>query len=86
MFFAPLNQSPTDRPEHFAHANTARSLLAIWLAGADLSRERTLVRALGLLETPADAAIPPEAGDTRVSLSQGAIYLRTAERLYKIAK
>jgi len=46
IFFGPRNASPTDRPEHFAHANTAESLMAVWLAGADLSREREMLQAL----------------------------------------
>jgi hypothetical protein len=41
------NHSPTDRPEHFAHANTADSLIAVWLAGADLSAERRLLETAG---------------------------------------
>jgi hypothetical protein len=32
IFFGGLNHSPTDRPEHFAHRNTAESLIAVWLA------------------------------------------------------
>ena len=34
LFFARRQHSPTDRPEHFAHANTAFSLAGVWLAGA----------------------------------------------------
>jgi catechol 2,3-dioxygenase-like lactoylglutathione lyase family enzyme len=47
IFFSGRNQSPTDRPEHFAHANTAESLIAVWLAG-DRARERALLRTLGV--------------------------------------
>ena len=32
IFMFGRNQSPTDRPEHFAHANTAESLIGAWLA------------------------------------------------------
>ena len=46
IFFSGLNHSPTDRPEHFAHANGAESLIGVWLAGDDLSRERQLLRAM----------------------------------------
>lgn len=45
VFFSGRNHSPTDRPEHFAHRNTAESLVSVWLAG-NLSRERALLRAL----------------------------------------
>jgi hypothetical protein len=34
LFFARRQRSPTDRSEHFAHANTAFGLEGIWLAGA----------------------------------------------------
>ena len=45
--FGPRNHSPTDRAEHFAHANTAESLVSVWIAADDLSRERGLLRVLG---------------------------------------
>jgi catechol 2,3-dioxygenase-like lactoylglutathione lyase family enzyme len=47
IFMFGRNQSPTDRPEHFAHANTAESLMGVWLAGDDLSGERRLLEKLG---------------------------------------
>ena len=47
IFFGRRNHSPTDRPEHFAHVNTADSLIAVWLAGADLSAERKLLQSAG---------------------------------------
>ena len=51
VFFAGLNQSPTDRPEHFAHANGATSLVGVTLAGENLDPERALFRAFGLRES-----------------------------------
>ena len=51
VFFAGLNQSPTDRPEHFAHANGATSLVGVTLAGENLDQERALFRAFGLRES-----------------------------------
>lgn len=47
IFFGPRNASPTDRPEHFAHANTAESFISVWLAADDLSPERQLLGKLG---------------------------------------
>jgi len=32
LFFDQDNRSPTDRPEHFAHANTAAAMTGVWLA------------------------------------------------------
>src|SRR5262245_44626014 len=43
VFLAGRNKSPTDLPEHFAHANTARSFVRVWLADDDLSQERRLL-------------------------------------------
>jgi hypothetical protein len=48
LFFARRQHSPTDRPEHFAHANTALSLAGVWLAGA--VGEQRLLPMLGLCQ------------------------------------
>lgn len=32
LFFVQDNRSPTDRPEHFAHANSATAMTGVWLA------------------------------------------------------
>lgn len=48
VFFGRRNSSPTDRPEHFLHPNTAESLIGVWLAADDLSPERGLLRSLGI--------------------------------------
>jgi catechol 2,3-dioxygenase-like lactoylglutathione lyase family enzyme len=50
VFFAGLNQSPTDRPEHFAHQNGASSLVGVTLAGENLEPERRLFRAFDLAD------------------------------------
>jgi hypothetical protein len=52
VFFAGLNQSPTDRPEHFAHANSAFRLEGVWLEGQSLAAEAQLFTALGLKAGP----------------------------------
>lgn len=42
VFFGLLNRSPTDRPEHFDHANGAVALRSVWIADGsvrDLARE-----------------------------------------------
>jgi hypothetical protein len=52
VFFAGLNQSPTDRPEHFAHANSAFRLDGVWLEGQLLAAEAQLFAALGLKAGP----------------------------------
>lgn len=47
LFFGSQLPSPSDRPEHFDHPNTARGLVAVWLAGENLSAEEDLLTALG---------------------------------------
>jgi catechol 2,3-dioxygenase-like lactoylglutathione lyase family enzyme len=56
--FGPRNASPTDRPEHFAHANTATSLISVWLAGEDLQHERTLFARLGAAMLKREVSVP----------------------------
>ena len=58
LFFGPRNASPTDRPEHFAHPNTAASLIVVWLAGDDLLHERTLFTSLGATVVPREVRVP----------------------------
>lgn len=47
IFFGSRTVSPTDRPEHFVHANGAQGLSRVWLAGDDLGPEAELFRSLG---------------------------------------
>ena len=56
VFFGGLNHSPTDRPEHFVHANGASALASVWLAGDDLTAERELLLELGVSIEAGDQA------------------------------
>ena len=47
FFFGPRNRSTTDRPEHFAHANGARSLESVTIRGPGLVAVEALMRRLG---------------------------------------
>ena len=58
IFFGPRNHSPTDRPEHFAHANTAKSLISVWLAAADFAPERRLFADVGIGIMPREVRVP----------------------------
>ena len=58
IFLAGRNKSPTDLPGHFAHANTAQSLVSVWLAGDDLSSERHALTVLGATFADADVHAP----------------------------
>jgi catechol 2,3-dioxygenase-like lactoylglutathione lyase family enzyme len=68
IFLSGRNKSPTDLPEHFAHANTAESLIRVWLAGDDLFRERRLLVDLGaaLGETSVHVPEPMRAAVARL--------------------
>jgi catechol 2,3-dioxygenase-like lactoylglutathione lyase family enzyme len=76
IFFGAGNQSPTDRPEHFAHRNTATSLIGVWLAGPDPELKqllahygvRTRPHRLAALDADADMA----------TLTDGVLYLLPA--------
>ncbi len=80
IFFAHRNRSPTDRPEHFAHPNTAYSLIAVWLAGDDLSPERKLLAALGGAVRKQTVLAPEPVRAEVVSLQDAQIYLLPASR------
>jgi catechol 2,3-dioxygenase-like lactoylglutathione lyase family enzyme len=75
LFLAGRNQSPTDLPEHFAHANTAESLIRIWLAGDNLSRERQLLRGLGATLTEGNLRVPERVRATLARLREGDVLL-----------
>lgn len=79
VFLGPRNASPTDRPEHFVHANGATALIAVWLAGADLSSERRLFEALGARLTTADVRVPGPATVPAARFAEGDVLLLPAE-------
>jgi hypothetical protein len=78
IFFASLNHSPTDRPEHFAHRNSAASLVGVWLEGASFAAERRLLKALGLREQGCADGSPAHAAC--VALSDGARLVLVSNR------
>lgn len=47
LFFTADNRSPTDRPEHFAHANGACATREVWVALDDTTALNQLLLALG---------------------------------------
>jgi catechol 2,3-dioxygenase-like lactoylglutathione lyase family enzyme len=79
IFFGRRNQSPTDRPEHFAHLNSADSLIAVWLAGSDFTQERALLKKYGVSSQPGRLGALNETGEM-LSVTEGVIYL-VPERL-----
>ena len=75
VFLGPRNQSPTDRPEHFAHANGAQSLISVWLAAADLSSERKLLTSMGATVAEAEVRVPDQLRAQVIRLTEGTVVL-----------
>ena len=75
MFFAGLNYSPTDRPEHFAHANTAVRLSAVWLAAEAFTAEERAFEALGLTIRSSAPEFPFRPEARAVAVADGSVYL-----------
>lgn len=71
LFFARRQHSPTDRPAHFAHANTAFSLVGVWLAGAEAVQQ--LLPALGAVPAEPPPCGPFGSGSTAFALQEGEI-------------
>ena len=77
IFFGQGNRSPTDRPEHFAHRNTADRLIAVWLAGFDFSAERALLARYGVTLRRGRLDVV-NAGGEIAALDGGALYFLPA--------
>jgi hypothetical protein len=84
IFFGPRNASPTDRPEHFAHPNTADSFVSVWLAGDDLSAERQLLERLGARLVRRQVSLPaPLMTDVAVLGEGEVVFLPAARQVVK---
>ncbi len=71
LFFGRRQHSPTDRPEYFAHANTALGLSRVWIAGGDA--ERQLLPKLGAMPIEEPPCGPFGAGSAAFSLPEAEI-------------
>jgi catechol 2,3-dioxygenase-like lactoylglutathione lyase family enzyme len=80
LFLGPRNHSPTDRPEHFDHPNGASALVAVWLAGDDLSQERRLFAALGAQIASAAVRAPDAVTATLARFPEGDVVLLPKDR------
>jgi len=58
ILFGGRNKSPTDRPEHFAHPNSAYSLTRAWLALDDAAPELKLFAAVGGSVSEEEVQVP----------------------------
>jgi len=73
LFFGGRNKSPTDKPEYFAHANSAVRLSALW--ARDDQELRKLFRALGMPFTPVHQCAPIGKSLSSAALPEGNVYL-----------
>lgn len=80
LFFARRNHSPTDRPEHFRHANGGDALIGVWLAGEDLGTERRLFAALGAAFAEKTVHVPETVQATVARLQEGEIVFLPGSR------
>lgn len=69
LFFAGRQHSPTDRPEHFAHPNTAFSLAGIWVAGG--MAEQRLLKELGAEPASESRCGPFESSGAVLAMPEG---------------
>ena len=74
LFFNGRNRSPTDKAEHFAHRNTATTLIALWLAG-DLAGEERLLRLFGCAPETQTVRIPFPTQAEVVTIQDARVYL-----------
>lgn len=83
LFFGGDNRSPTDKPEYFAHANSAYSLVGVWLADAENPALRQLLRVLGSLfrERTLQVPAPLRAVEAKLGESSTITLLPRSQRL-----
>lgn len=75
LFFSGDNRSPTDKPEHFAHANTTETLIGVWIADAENVALRKLLDAVGATYTSGPVLMPAKTMATVAQLDGGTITL-----------
>jgi len=74
FFFGNRNKSPTDKPEHFAHPNSAERLSAAWVIGN--REQRALLQSLGIALAPIRPCAPISKIESSVAmLPEGNVYL-----------
>jgi hypothetical protein len=73
LFFGGDNRSPTDKPEHFAHANTTETLIGVWLADAENAALRGLLDALGATYQSGTVELPGKMPATLAELDGSVI-------------
>ena len=80
FLFAGTNQSPTDRPENFAHPNTADATSAVWIAVSDATPLVAFFTSLGAQIEHKQVFVPEPRLATVVQSANGEIILLPASR------
>jgi hypothetical protein len=78
LFWLQDNRSPTDRPEHFAHANGATALGAVWIATDDGDALASLLVQLGGRRERRRVFAPDALDATAVTLDAGEVLILPA--------
>jgi len=80
LFIVRDNRSPTDRPEHFVHANGATALQAVWIATPDSAALTRLLVALGGTQKRQRVLAPFVVDATVVTLDEGDVVILPEQR------
>jgi hypothetical protein len=80
FLFEGTNRSPTDRPEHFAHPNSANATLAVWVAGRDPSQMLALFKACGARIEQKQVHVPDPLLATVATVANGEVVFLPVER------
>jgi hypothetical protein len=75
LFIVRDNRSPTDRPEHFAHANGATALSAVWIATEHGDALARLLVQLGGRQRRRQVLAPDPVEATVVSLAEEEVFI-----------
>lgn len=75
LFFGRDNRSPTDRPEHFAHGNSAVAMTAVWIATRDVVPLSRLFTTLGAVETRETVCVPEAVAAIVFAVDNGKVVL-----------
>jgi len=80
LFFVGDNRSPTDRPEHFAHANGTTAVVGVWLADAENPALIELLTALGAPPVRREVRVPEPTTALVSTVENGEIVLLPKSR------
>jgi hypothetical protein len=75
LFIVSDNRSPTDQPEHFAHANGATEMCAVWIATEKAEALARLLVHLGGREQSRKVLVPGMVEATVIALNEGEVII-----------